>query len=206
MNRTVKAKGYTKAVDMWSTGCVTSALLTGCSLFGSSNVSDSGAKAEEVFLRAAAECDLQRLDNGEEWKPIGQPPKDFVKRLLTLDEVVRMTASEALDHHWFSHPHYKENFDALYKKAVGVWKPRLAPTGLIKKIGHDTKKSKFFFPAVLQILNTYLWRLIMSRILQNYANLTNYSLLSSLITPHAIKMYYACSTLERKRNPCQRSM
>ena len=148
MNKAVKAKGYTMAVDMWSTGCVTAALLTGYSPFSSSSPCDSGSIAEEVFLQAAAECDLHRLDNDKGWEIVGEPPKDFVRCLLTLDEVARMTAAEALSHNWFSNPHHKATFDALYKKAVGDWKPTRQHSGLVKNIGRETKKSKFFASAV----------------------------------------------------------
>ena len=148
MNKAVKAKGYTMAVDMWSTGCVTAALLTGYSPFSSSSLCDSGSIAEEMFLQTAAECNLHRLDNDKIWQAVGEPPKDFVRRLLTLDEVGRMTAPEALSHNWFSNPHHKEAFDALYEKAIGPWKPTLQQANIIKNIGREAKKSKFFAAAV----------------------------------------------------------
>ena len=207
MNKAVKAKGYTIAVDMWSTGCVTAALLTGYSPFSSSSLCESGSIAEEMFLQTAAECDLHRLDNDKEWQLVGDPPKDFVRGLLTLDEVERMTAAEALSHKWFSNPHHKETFDALYKKAIGVWKPTLQPTNLIKIIGRETKNSKFFAFAVDEMYMMSIPRLTVLRNLQKCASPPNCSTPLSPTIAHAIRTCSACSIRrEKRKESCQPSM
>ncbi|GAD97402.1 serine/threonine protein kinase, putative [Paecilomyces variotii No. 5] len=113
----VAPSGYTKAVDLWSLGCITAVLLTGGSPFMDP---DTGLYSEEL----AQECNLERLEADEKWINVGERPKDFVHRLLVLDENSRMDVKQALRHCWFTNPSHKEEFDLLYKRAVKGWNPR----------------------------------------------------------------------------------
>ncbi|KAK2768153.1 hypothetical protein FQN54_000005 [Arachnomyces sp. PD_36] len=110
-------KGYTKAVDLWSLGCVTAVLLTGGSPF-------IDPITKEYSQKLANECDLKTLTEDENWKKAGERAKNFVSELLVLNENNRMTAKEALEHPWFTNEAHKEEFEKVYDRAVQGWKPR----------------------------------------------------------------------------------
>ncbi|ODH51652.1 CAMK protein kinase [Paracoccidioides brasiliensis] len=111
--------GYTKAVDMWSLGCLTVVLLTGGSPF---THPETGKYSEDMALN----CDLSTLEKEEDWQHVGRRAKDFVRNLLILDDNARMTAHDAVSHAWFTSPTYKEEFEKLYRRAVKDWHPRLS--------------------------------------------------------------------------------
>ena len=128
--------GYTKAVDMWSIGCLTAVLLTGNTPFPS-------AEANSDFLEKIgrpppkdAIYSLEELDNSHEWDDISHDCKDFVRKLLVVDETARMTAQEALNHPWFASTDgdCRELHDAVYRKAIRDWKPRSLPGVIIEEI------------------------------------------------------------------------
>ena len=127
INKTVLKQGYTKAVDMWSLGTVTSAILAGRSLFVKSQAADQRRDSGEAIKEASAMCDLYELDNGFEWEHVGFQAKDFIKKLLVLHEEERMTAVQALKHEWFTNQYYQDDFDALYRHAIKDWKSRHLP-------------------------------------------------------------------------------
>ncbi|OJD09948.1 CAMK protein kinase [Emergomyces pasteurianus Ep9510] len=109
-------KGYTKAVDMWSLGCLTVVLLTGGSPF-------TDQKTGRYSQDMAKHCDLSTLEQEPEWQHVGLSAKDFVRKLLILDEDARMTARQAIAHKWFTNPAYQMEIDELYKRAAKQWKP-----------------------------------------------------------------------------------
>lgn len=115
--------GYTKAVDLWSLGCVASVLLTGASAF-------ADPLTQQYSAILAEQGDLRSLRQSREWQAVRQRPKDFVERLLVLVEDQRMTAPEALKHGWFSNDHHKTNFEDLYQRSIKYWRPRLARNNL----------------------------------------------------------------------------
>ena len=127
INKTVLKQGYTKAVDMWSLGTVTSAILAGRSLFVKSQAADQRRDSGEAIKEASAMCDLYELDNGVEWEDVSFQAKDFVKKLLVLHEEERMTAVQALKHEWFTNKYYQDDFDALYRHAIKDWMSRHLP-------------------------------------------------------------------------------
>ncbi|KAL2010194.1 hypothetical protein VTN00DRAFT_6001 [Thermoascus crustaceus] len=110
-------EGYTKAVDLWSLGCITVVLLTGGPPF-------NDPKTSKYSEKHARECDLEQLEADEYWISAGERPKDFVYRLLVLDEAKRMDVKQALQHDWFTNPVHKSEFEELYKRAIKDWKPR----------------------------------------------------------------------------------
>ena len=144
-NTHVKGKGYTKAVDMWSLGCTSIYLFTGTSLFLKPIGIDDRHDTAEATLEAAARCDLSRMETDSQWETISDCQKDFVRKLLVLDEDERMTAKEALSHPWFAQ--CKEAFNAVYEHATRHWKPSRQLGSLIEKIRMDSeldRKSKVF--------------------------------------------------------------
>lgn len=111
-------KGYTSAVDMWSLGCVVFTLLTGVPPFAI-DAQSHGPKVDNVHPHLDG---IVNDDSGViPWNSVGSRAKDFVRKLLTLKESDRMTAPEALNHHWFTNSYLKEDFEAVYRKATNGW-------------------------------------------------------------------------------------
>ncbi|KAF7591258.1 Meiosis-specific serine/threonine-protein kinase mek1 [Aspergillus hancockii] len=107
---------YTKAIDMWSLGCVTAVLLTGSIPF------ESSLKADATELTQTNE--LKRLEAYMNWNKTGNRARDFVLKLLVVDEAKRMDVKQALRHDWFTNPAQKKDFEALYRRSIRDWKPR----------------------------------------------------------------------------------
>jgi serine/threonine protein kinase len=130
-----KAWGYSLSVDMWSIGSVTAAILTGEQIF-SCRHGPYEEDARRVIVQLAAQCDLSILDDEHHplWGPIAPAPKDFIKRLLVLNEKDRMSATEALHHIWFTHPMMAAEFEAQYERSIRDWRPRRKDDQLIEQI------------------------------------------------------------------------
>lgn len=118
----MKQLGYTMAVDMWSVGCVTSALLAGKSYFVNTQDSEYRHNSSAAIIKAAAECDLDRLDSSSAWLGVEQQTKDFLKRLLVLDEKTRLTVKQALEHSWFTEGSKRLFLEQTYTRIVEGWK------------------------------------------------------------------------------------
>src|SRR3954447_25613204 len=110
--------GYTKAVDLWSLGCVTVVLLTGGYPFFE-------AGSGEYSERLASDCNLDVLEQSQSWRNVGARPKAFVKGLLVLDERQRMSAKESLMHEWFTNDAHRTDFEEVYQRAIRYWRPRV---------------------------------------------------------------------------------
>ncbi|QDS70159.1 hypothetical protein FKW77_006009 [Venturia effusa] len=120
----LKDEGYTKAVDMWSIGSITAALLTGDVIFAD-RVDPRFRDDPHLMIALAARCDLSVMDSPHSmWQKVGKKPKDFVKKLLVLDETKRMTATQALAHDWFTNKYYADELDAVYQRSIEGWVPR----------------------------------------------------------------------------------
>lgn len=75
-------------------------------------------------MKHAAMANLRKFETDPDWKVVGKRPKDFIKRLITV-EANRITADQALKHSWFTNRHHGEIFELLYQQAVlDKWKPR----------------------------------------------------------------------------------
>jgi len=79
---------YGPAVDMWSIGCIAYTLLCGYHPF-------SANESTPLYTQIAT-GDWSFYE--DDWKDIGDTPKDFVSQLLILDPAQRMTARQALLH------------------------------------------------------------------------------------------------------------
>jgi hypothetical protein len=97
-------------------------------------------RTNQYCQRLAQECDLQQLDGVAEWQIVGKRPKDFVKRLLVLDDEQRMSAKDAKNHPWFSNELHKVDFEELYHRAIKHWKPRTLKAPTIEMIDADQLK------------------------------------------------------------------
>ena len=113
----IQPRGYTRAVDLWSVGCVSVVLLTGGLAFADPTTNLYSEKL-------ARECNLTFLEESIDWLQVRRRPKDFVERLLVLDEAKRPTAAEALKHPWFSNEMHRSDFEDLYQRTIKHWVPR----------------------------------------------------------------------------------
>jgi pheromone a factor receptor len=131
-------KGYTKAVDLWSLGCVTTALLIGTTPFTIADSAQLRRQTTTLIMEIAARGNLDGLKGTSEWQSLGSRPKDFVLKLLVLDEKSRMTAKEALSHKWFTHPSVKQEYDAVYRRAIRNWQPQVTIGEIVEKLKNST--------------------------------------------------------------------
>lgn len=103
---------------MWSLGCVTVVLLTGCSAF-------RDPRTHQHSETLAKNCNLTELEGSSEWPEVSARPKAFVGRLLLLEESRRLTAAEALQDPWFNNEFHKTDFEELYRRTIRHWRPRV---------------------------------------------------------------------------------
>ncbi|KAI9040616.1 FHA domain-containing serine/threonine-protein kinase [Aspergillus affinis] len=132
-------QGYTKAVDLWSLGCVTFVLLTGDIPFRNELTTTIGTD----LVRTAS---LEQLERDLESNGIRQRAADFIRRLLVFDETKRMDVKQALGHNWFSNRSHKTEFEMLYERAMKIWRPyvRKGPLNIEwhDLIGDSTRNSE----------------------------------------------------------------
>ena len=136
-NRAIpKHYGYSLSVDMWAIGSITAVVLTGEQLFSCRQDGPVEEDARRVIIDLAAQCDLSILDDRyhPRWGAVGHAPKDFIKRLLVLKEEERMSAAEALEHVWFTHPMMATEFEAQYERSIRDWRPRRKDNQLIEQV------------------------------------------------------------------------
>ncbi|KAI7131914.1 hypothetical protein KC324_g16934, partial [Hortaea werneckii] len=111
-----RERGYSKAIDLWSVGCIAATLLTDEVLFPQ-EISDEG-------LGDISSWDLSVLDTRLSWRDVSRNAKEFIRSCLTMDESARITANQALLHSWFTNSHYAAELKAAYGRAIYDWKPR----------------------------------------------------------------------------------
>ena len=104
---------------MWSIGCITIVLLGGA-----------------ILPDTWSDHDLDMLDddNDDIWNKVGHHPKDFIRNLYVLEDRFRMTATEALNHSWFSNKNDALAFDELYNRSIRNWRPRPKVFQLVEKL------------------------------------------------------------------------
>lgn len=124
-NLSGSSRGYSKAVDMWSLGCVTVVLLTGSSAF-------TDPRTCQHSTKLAQNCNLRELERSSEWSEVSARPKAFVGKLLVLDESRRLTANEALEDPWFNNHIHKTDFEELYKRTIRHWQPRVQKKPIVE--------------------------------------------------------------------------
>ncbi|PYI00787.1 serine/threonine protein kinase [Aspergillus sclerotiicarbonarius CBS 121057] len=121
-------EGYTKAVDMWSLGCVTAVLLTG-------SISCGGSFATTIYVTELAEVGgFDRLITSLRRSNANHRATDFVLRLLQFIAEERMTAKQGLGHEWFTNPSHEAEFESLYQRSIRDWSPCRPEEPLIVEI------------------------------------------------------------------------
>ncbi|KAK0273236.1 Calcium/calmodulin-dependent protein kinase type I [Friedmanniomyces endolithicus] len=90
-----KKSGHGKPVDLWAIGVITYFLLCGYTPF------DRDSNLEEMQAILAADYSFTPL---EYWRNVSLTARQFIKRCLTIDPTQRITAHEALSHHWIAGP------------------------------------------------------------------------------------------------------
>ncbi|EMC97156.1 hypothetical protein BAUCODRAFT_67753, partial [Baudoinia panamericana UAMH 10762] len=118
-------KGYSKAIDIWSTGCVAATLLSGCPVFSD----DRGDPLEDSQY-----WNTGFMDTLPQWRNVGRKAKSFIRGCLTTDETLRPTAKQASLHEWFSNRHYAAELEAAYQRAISDWKPRTIDGALVETV------------------------------------------------------------------------
>ena len=96
---------YDTKCDMWSLGCLTYMILSGCPPFAGSN--------EAALLKAVKKGDFEF--DLRCWTEVSPAAKDFIQKLIVVDPAERMSATEASEHAWLSG---NENAETL-SKATG---------------------------------------------------------------------------------------
>ncbi|KAK5680844.1 hypothetical protein LTS10_006602 [Elasticomyces elasticus] len=137
-----KAEGYSKAIDIWSVGCVTALLLSGEAVpFDSDSIQREKDQYEHSQAEASTQLwDLGFIDKSTKWGEVGRKAKDFVRACLDVNERQRLSAEQALQHPWFTHKHYAAELEAEYQRAIQDWKPRSTNGQLVEMI--DTSDIK----------------------------------------------------------------
>jgi pheromone a factor receptor len=108
---------------MWSVGGITAAALTGDVIFTNRDHPEFQANPGKVILGLSSKCNLDAIDQAKHWQKVGKRPKDFIKRLLVLDESERLTVEQALTHPWFSNTLHATDLEAIYHQAIAQWVP-----------------------------------------------------------------------------------
>ena len=131
--RELRHQGYSKAIDIWSIGCITAILLTGEQIF-SGQEDEHELKNPDHVTQDPNRWDLSIMDKGTVWTNIGRKAKSFIRGCLVLDESQRLTAKHALLHPWFTNRHYAADIEAAYQRAIQDWKPRNETSSLFEYI------------------------------------------------------------------------
>ncbi|KAK5111201.1 hypothetical protein LTR62_005229 [Meristemomyces frigidus] len=121
------SRGYSKAIDIWSVGCLAGILLTGEAM---------------PFLEDSQESTAWSLNFMHDdmhpkyslWCKASRAAKSFIEACLNIDEAQRPTAPEALQHDWFTNKYYGIELEAAYQRAIQDWRPRPANANLIEFI------------------------------------------------------------------------
>mmetsp|Transcript_2511 Transcript_2511/g.3695 ORF Transcript_2511/g.3695 Transcript_2511/m.3695 type:complete len:354 (-) Transcript_2511:86-1147(-) len=87
----VRKNAYSLPADVWSLGVIFFILLSGHAPFHDPNLHRLNRKIKTGIYAF----------NPEDWSTVSDEAKDLVKRMLTVDQMKRITAKEALDHPWF---------------------------------------------------------------------------------------------------------
>ncbi|KAL9612434.1 MAG: hypothetical protein Q9167_002982 [Letrouitia subvulpina] len=114
---------YTKAIDMWSLGCLTTTILLGNPLF---------APTQET---AQSAYDYSKLEDPRIWAHSSTNAQKFAKDLLKENAELRLTADDALFHAWFFGGNRKADIEEKYNRAIGGWIPAEPRADYVEDLG-----------------------------------------------------------------------
>ena len=83
---------YNESVDIWASGILLYAVLSGALPFYADNPDD--------FLKLVLNSDFSFPD--EEWSGLSEEVKNLVRKILVPDPMRRLTAKQVLEHQWFT--------------------------------------------------------------------------------------------------------
>ena len=134
MKRSLEGKGYSKAIDIWSIGCVTATLLTSDLIFDDQGEENAATHPDDGAQGDPDRWNLSIMDAGGPWNSVGRKAKSFIRGCLVVDGGERLTAKQALLHPWFTNKHYAAEIEAAYERAIQDWEPRERASNLIEFI------------------------------------------------------------------------
>lgn len=113
---------------MWSLGIITICLLTG----------DPFISFEELQDLSQADIAVKLAEAGRDypqWRHLNLQGKDFIRKLLVLEPLKRMTAKEAVNHEWFRKPtRIAVELDKLYERSIVFWSQRSNHIGIVEDL------------------------------------------------------------------------
>lgn len=145
LRRDVQKKlGYSKAVDVWSVGCLAGTLFTNSFLFSKDEVEGEDGHVPSALnsQECKAKYDLGFLDTRPEWNHVSRKAKDFIRNCVMLDESKRLTAKQALLHRWLTHHQYAADLQAAHGRAIADWKPRRDAQDLIEYLDQQSARTE----------------------------------------------------------------
>ncbi|KAJ3257202.1 hypothetical protein HK103_004900 [Boothiomyces macroporosus] len=118
--------GHGKPVDLWALGVMAFFLLSGCLPF----------ENEDEIMEKHNNCNAIYTFEPTIWGGVSSNAKDFIQKLIVVDEQQRLTAEQAFHHKWLCDeagehhgvedllPRVRKGFDArkMFKKAIDVVK------------------------------------------------------------------------------------
>ena len=132
--------GYTCAVDMWSLGIMTYAMLAGDLPFIDREDSQCCENRGQYLLHTAAKTELRDFAAVHGWGNAKKRSQDFVLNLVLRDPRARMSADEAIQHSWFTNEHHEKEFEDLYQRSISDWKPTKMGSDAIDRIPSSYSK------------------------------------------------------------------
>jgi hypothetical protein len=113
---------------MWSLGIITLCLLTGDAFISFEELQDM-SQADIAVKLAEASRDYPQ------WRHLNLQGKDFIKKLLVLEPLKRMTAKDAVNHDWFRKPaRVALELDKLYERSIVFWSKRSNHIGIVEDL------------------------------------------------------------------------
>ena len=124
----------------------------------------------------------------DKWDAVSDSAKDFIKKLLVADPQNRMTATQALSHHWLADSHnasikqLKVDIDMLKRKKQEKEQKAQAQREFAKAtssvvitgVEHNFSKKTFYSPVWCRHCAAFLWGYIFpfdTQFLQEYAEI-----------------------------------
>ncbi|POS85115.1 hypothetical protein EPUL_002782 [Erysiphe pulchra] len=125
-------KGYTMSADLWSLGVLTACLLTGSALIPSNDISQLNRHQIANHFNSVRENQI-----GKRWQSMRSTALQFIKGLLAMVPAQRMSASEALQHPWYTMPATEAAMIEIgHQRVIRSWEQRNGDVKLKKITTH----------------------------------------------------------------------